>query len=120
MRSIAYVADTARIAASDMTGHPAAEQSAERAMEYVSAFHDEACRTFMEGWREGMGESAAAIGTEQARSALLRLFLMEKAAYEIRYEAANRPAWIGTPIAGLHRFLATAAAPTPAAQGERP
>ena len=33
--------------------------------------------------------------------ALLDLFLIEKAAYEITYEAANRPTWIGVPLAGL-------------------
>ena len=32
---------------------------------------------------------------------LLNLFLVEKAAYEIRYEASNRPAWIGVPLRGL-------------------
>jgi maltose alpha-D-glucosyltransferase/alpha-amylase len=32
---------------------------------------------------------------------LLDLFLVEKAAYEIGYEAANRPSWIGVPLAGL-------------------
>jgi maltose alpha-D-glucosyltransferase/alpha-amylase len=33
---------------------------------------------------------------------MLDLFLLEKAAYEIRYEAANRPTWIGIPLKGLH------------------
>ncbi len=33
--------------------------------------------------------------------ALLALFLIEKAAYEVCYEAANRPAWIGVPLRGL-------------------
>ena len=36
-----------------------------------------------------------------AEAALLDLFLLEKAAYEIRYEAANRPGWIGVPLRGL-------------------
>ena len=36
-----------------------------------------------------------------AEAALIDLFLIEKAAYEIRYEAANRPAWIGVPLRGL-------------------
>ena len=27
--------------------------------------------------------------------------MIEKAAYEVAYEAANRPTWIGVPIAGL-------------------
>jgi len=33
--------------------------------------------------------------------ALLDLFTLEKAAYEVCYEAANRPAWIGVPLRGL-------------------
>jgi len=35
---------------------------------------------------------------------LLDLFLIEKAAYEIAYEAAHRPTWIGVPVAGLARM----------------
>jgi len=34
-------------------------------------------------------------------AALLDLFTLEKAAYEVCYEAANRPAWIGVPLRGL-------------------
>jgi maltose alpha-D-glucosyltransferase/alpha-amylase len=33
------------------------------------------------------------------------LFLVEKACYEIGYEAANRPTWLGIPIHGLQRVL---------------
>ena len=32
---------------------------------------------------------------------LLKLFLLDKVLYEIRYEAANRPAWLRIPLAGL-------------------
>ncbi|MHC6086236.1 maltose alpha-D-glucosyltransferase [Ralstonia solanacearum] len=32
---------------------------------------------------------------------LLDLFLLEKAAYEVNYEAANRPTWLPIPLAGL-------------------
>jgi maltose alpha-D-glucosyltransferase / alpha-amylase len=39
-----------------------------------------------------------------ANRALLDLFLIEKAAYEIAYEAGNRPSWIGVPLAGLARL----------------
>ncbi|MFN3817845.1 maltose alpha-D-glucosyltransferase [Blastomonas sp.] len=35
---------------------------------------------------------------------LLPVFLIEKAAYEICYEAANRPDWLGVPLAGLIRI----------------
>jgi maltose alpha-D-glucosyltransferase/alpha-amylase len=32
---------------------------------------------------------------------LLDLFLLRKAAYEVGYEAANRPAWLSVPVKGL-------------------
>jgi maltose alpha-D-glucosyltransferase / alpha-amylase len=36
---------------------------------------------------------------------LLQLFLLDKAAYEIAYEAANRPGWLGVPLQGLLRLV---------------
>jgi maltose alpha-D-glucosyltransferase/alpha-amylase len=42
---------------------------------------------------------------DPANRALLELFLIEKAAYEIGYEAANRPTWLRVPLAGLCRLL---------------
>jgi maltose alpha-D-glucosyltransferase/alpha-amylase len=37
---------------------------------------------------------------------LIRLFALEKALYEIRYELDNRPAWVGIPIDGVAAMLA--------------
>jgi maltose alpha-D-glucosyltransferase/alpha-amylase len=42
-----------------------------------------------------------AVLTSQAHTALLELFLLEKVAYEVCYEAANRPLWLMTPLKGL-------------------
>jgi maltose alpha-D-glucosyltransferase/alpha-amylase len=42
-------------------------------------------------------------GDEAGDDPLLDVFLIEKAAYEVAYEAANRPDWIGVPAAGLAR-----------------
>ena len=36
-----------------------------------------------------------------AFDALLELFVIEKAAYEIVYEATNRPTWLDVPLRGL-------------------
>jgi len=36
---------------------------------------------------------------------LLDVLIIEKAAYEVIYEAANRPEWIGVPVAGLARAV---------------
>jgi maltose alpha-D-glucosyltransferase/alpha-amylase len=35
---------------------------------------------------------------------LLDFFLIEKAAYELGYEAANRPGWLAIPVNGLARL----------------
>jgi len=43
---------------------------------------------------------------QETRQGLLDLFLIQKAAYEIQYEAASRPSWISIPIRGLLGILA--------------
>jgi maltose alpha-D-glucosyltransferase/alpha-amylase len=48
------------------------------------------------------------IGAE-ALVPMLELFLLDKAAYEIAYEAANRPGWLGVPLQGLLRLTDEAA-----------
>ena len=35
---------------------------------------------------------------------LLDLFLLEKTAYEIAYEARNRPTWLSIPLGGLNEL----------------
>jgi maltose alpha-D-glucosyltransferase/alpha-amylase len=36
---------------------------------------------------------------------LLKLFILQKALYEIGYESANRPAWLATPVRGVLSLL---------------
>jgi maltose alpha-D-glucosyltransferase/alpha-amylase len=38
-------------------------------------------------------------------TALLDLFLLEKCAYEICYEASNRPTWLAIPLNGFARII---------------
>jgi maltose alpha-D-glucosyltransferase/alpha-amylase len=65
----------------------------------VSQFRARASSAFLRAYWETAGSrGGAAVG------ALLDLFLVEKAAYEIAYEAANRPTWIGVPLAGMARL----------------
>ncbi|MNR03226.1 Maltokinase [compost metagenome] len=47
-------------------------------------------------WEDAEGESAA-----------LELFSLEKAAYEIVYEAEHRPSWLAVPLHGLYGLLST-------------
>ncbi|MBA3591867.1 hypothetical protein, partial [Methylibium sp.] len=55
-------------------------------------------------------------------AALIDLFTLEKAAYELCYESANRPAWIGVPLRGLaaiaQRLLEAEAPPSDSPSGD--
>ncbi|MFZ1924120.1 MAG: maltose alpha-D-glucosyltransferase [Xanthobacteraceae bacterium] len=62
----------------------------------IAEFRRQASEAFLRGYWETSG-----LKRDKASRALLSLFLIEKAAYEISYEAANRPAWLGVPLAGL-------------------
>ena len=55
-------------------------------------------KAFLEGYRE-----AAAQLPDMGGNTLLDFFLVEKAGYEVGYEAANRPNWLGIPVTGLAR-----------------
>ena len=70
----------------------------------ISQFRSRASATFITAYSEAAGARAG-----PGERALLTLFLIEKAAYEISYEAANRPSWIGVPLAGLTRLAASIA-----------
>jgi maltose alpha-D-glucosyltransferase/alpha-amylase len=69
---------------------------------FVDSFVERATDAFLTGYQE-----ASADPSHQAQAAadleLLNLFLIEKAAYEVVYEAANRPTWIDVPLRGLAR-----------------
>jgi len=72
----------------------------ERRNEFIARFHIGVIRAFMSAYGAAMGGRR-----DPANRALLDLFLIEKAAYEIGYEAANRPTWLRVPLAGLSRLM---------------
>jgi maltose alpha-D-glucosyltransferase / alpha-amylase len=65
----------------------------------LQTYRERSSSAFVNAYRETMPESAA-IGAE----GLVEIFTLEKAAYEVCYEAANRPAWINVPIEGFLRL----------------
>ncbi|HEY6609485.1 MAG TPA: phosphotransferase [Candidatus Limnocylindria bacterium] len=46
-------------------------------------------------------------GAASPRNGLLDAFELEKACYEVRYEAANRPDWLWLPLAAIDRLVAS-------------
>jgi maltose alpha-D-glucosyltransferase / alpha-amylase len=66
----------------------------------MSQFRTRASDEFLSAYWQSSGSQP-----DTTNKCLLGLFLIEKAAYEIAYEIANRPAWIGVPVAGMLRIL---------------
>ncbi len=62
---------------------------------------------FLETYRATIAGCASYPEDPDEAQRLLELFLLEKALYEICYEAANRPAWLTIPIKGVAGLLAS-------------
>jgi maltose alpha-D-glucosyltransferase/alpha-amylase len=100
LRSFDYVAETVGERLVGDRGHADATVRAlmERWRAATTAAFLDAYRSRMEGCRS-LPQDA-----EEDRL-LLDLFLLEKAFYEIGYEAANRPAWLAIPLKGVTALL---------------
>jgi maltose alpha-D-glucosyltransferase/alpha-amylase len=96
LRSLHYAAAAARL---NRTGAMAGSgaQSATALLRFV----DEMSRQFRAAYDAVMLGDPAESEKKQSGNPLLDLFLLEKAAYEICYEAANRPSWINIPMRGF-------------------
>jgi maltose alpha-D-glucosyltransferase/alpha-amylase len=95
IRSFDYAASQVRRDARRMGG---AEHDA-KAGELLQTFRREAQLAMLAGYAEGIGEALPPVDMD-----LLLLFALEKAAYEVGYEAANRPDWLTVPLVGLARL----------------
>jgi len=74
-------------------------------VERALAWRDETTETFLTAYRETIAGVTSYPQDEAQAQRLLDLFLLEKACYELRYEAANRPDWLGIPIKGVSALL---------------
>ncbi len=72
-----------------------------RRAQLLERFRRNAGEDFLNAYRSVLQASATPWIPPEAEGAMLDLFLLEKAAYEIHYEANNRPHWISIPLAGL-------------------
>ena len=60
---------------------------------------------FMKGYIGAVDGATARMPDIELERALLRFFMLEKALYEVTYEAANRPTWLDVPVQGILRIL---------------
>ena len=115
LRSFDYAA-AAFLAKTQETGEsadPSPTEAAKRAHrdKMLEQFRAIASEAFLAAYRTTAKEAEHAWIDDAGLAALLDLALLEKAAYEVVYEASHRPDWIAIPLAGLsdlaHRLLNT-------------
>jgi trehalose synthase-fused probable maltokinase len=63
------------------------------------------CTTFLRAYRETARTTACRVESTAQTEELLRLYLVEKALYELKYELNNRPDWVRIPLRGLRQLL---------------
>jgi maltokinase len=94
LRSFAYVVSAAEIL---------------RDGEAPPGWEERARAAFLGGYFETVDQSLLPAGQE-AIDRLLRVFELEKAVYELRYELDHRPDWVRIPVAGIQRLIEEPAA----------
>jgi maltose alpha-D-glucosyltransferase/alpha-amylase len=101
LRSFDYAAATAVGAG----GAGQSESAVARKRAIVELFRQVSEREFLSAYQQAIAARSEAATNREASAALLNLFLLDKVAYELSYEAANRPAWLGTPLRGLAALI---------------
>src|SRR3954469_8988025 len=88
LRSFTYAAAVAGVSHRDVEGRARAE--------------------FLDAYQEAV-QGSGLLPSRDATERLLRIFELEKAVYELRYELSHRPDWVPVPVAGIMRLLEEAA-----------
>jgi maltose alpha-D-glucosyltransferase / alpha-amylase len=97
LRSFDYAASTA--IASGGAGQ--SDTAILRKRSIIDRFRHISEREFLSSYHQAIAARSEAVLKPEVATALLNLFLLEKVAYELAYEAANRPNWLSTPLKGL-------------------
>lgn len=97
LRSFAYAPGAA------VRSLPAEERAT--AAEQLGAIARDMSTAFTEMYNQAIRGCPSYPADPAHAKSLLRLFLLEKALYEVSYELANRPKWVGIPLAGVLALL---------------
>jgi trehalose synthase-fused probable maltokinase len=107
LRSFAYAAQAGLAAAEGGTADPDLRA---RLLPWAEAWEEGVRAAFLEGYLAQTWERGAPFlpRGRQALEAVLRVFELDKAIYELHYEINHRPTWIRIPLEGLRRAVASA------------
>ncbi|HUF24450.1 MAG TPA: maltose alpha-D-glucosyltransferase [Vicinamibacterales bacterium] len=96
MRSFSYASHAALYAWSQSRPH-----DFDRLEPWARVWAHWASTAFLDAWRQAVGAASFAPKDAATFDRLLRVFLLEKACYEIQYEINNRPEWVRIPLVGV-------------------
>jgi maltose alpha-D-glucosyltransferase/alpha-amylase len=102
LRSFDYAATTAIVAG----GAGLSEAAIARKQALIERFLRVSESSFLGAYRQSGEAGTPGTVTSPSQNALLNLFLLEKVAYEIAYEASDRPSWLSVPLRGLAAITA--------------
>lgn len=69
--------------------------------DFLGRFRQLSSETFLSAYRSAAAELPHQWQDRHGQQAMIDLFMIEKAVYEISYEAANRPDWLRVPLQGF-------------------
>ncbi|MFD1744130.1 maltose alpha-D-glucosyltransferase [Rhizobium helianthi] len=96
LRSLSYLAATAELETEAVAETDTPERST-----IIRSFVEAAETSFLENYFQAAATSPNLQVDDNRRRQMLDLYLLEKAAYEIAYEARNRPKWLPIPLRGF-------------------
>lgn len=98
LRSFDYAAAVAQRNAGGVDGAMDAQQLVQGV---VARYREQACSAFLDAYRLAANGIPHEWQERDGENAVLDLFCLEKAAYEILYESGHRPEWLDVPLLGL-------------------
>lgn len=100
LRSFSYAAEAALLTASESRPHPGAGLELRARLWEAGA-----ASAFLKEYRRTAAQGALAPADDRSFGRLLNAFILDKALYEVGYELASRPHWVGVPLLGILRIL---------------
>jgi maltose alpha-D-glucosyltransferase/alpha-amylase len=78
---------------------------AENVQAFAHAWRDSAQQAFLDAWTQIIDGAPSYPASRDDAARWLALFTLEKACYELVYEARNRPDWLLIPVSGTKELL---------------
>ena len=103
LRSFHYAAYAPLFGATKSTRH---EEQKEKLQPWAEAWAGSVSDYYLAEYLKAAGEAKFLPSSRAEIMAMLQIYLLEKAIYELGYELNNRPDWVSIPIEGIRKVLA--------------